>query len=71
MGLHITKTRKGSTRIRATGSDANGLFIAFMGDDSLKDAYAKKTGSEEFQRMVAEAMVARGLLPAPMVQSAL
>lgn len=56
MSLHISKSR-----IRATGSDANGLFIAFMEDEQLLEAERNKTGGEEFQRMIKEAIEARGL----------
>lgn len=58
MSIHISKNR-----IRATGSDANGLLIAMMSDGALLDAEHKKTGGEEFQRMVQEAIKARGLTP--------
>lgn len=56
MGIHVTKNK-----IRATGADANSLFIALMPDDQLLEAEQKKTGSEEFQRMVKEAIAARNL----------
>lgn len=56
MSIHITKNR-----IRATGSDANGLFIAMAPDDTLLEWEKNQTGSEEFQRMVKEAIKARGL----------
>jgi hypothetical protein len=51
-----------NNRIRATGSDANGLFIAFTSDKSLLKMDAEKIGSEEFQCMVKEALAARGYL---------
>lgn len=58
----ITVSKNGN-RIRATGSDANGLFIAFSSNDALLDWEQKKTGSEEFQKMVKEAIAARRLKP--------
>lgn len=56
MSIHISKNR-----IRATGSDANGLFIAMMSDETLLESAKSKTGSEQFQKMVLEAITARGL----------
>lgn len=56
MSIHITKNG-----IRARGRDANSLFIAMMPDDSLLEAFKNRTGSEEFQAMVKEAITARGL----------
>ena len=58
MGIHIKKNS-----IRATGSDANALLIAMASDDYLLKAQQNKTGNEEFQRMVIEAIDARGLKP--------
>ena len=60
MSLHISKNH-----IRATGSDANGLFIAMAPDEQLITWEKAKTGSEEFQRMVKEAIAARGLSKQP------
>jgi hypothetical protein len=57
MSIHISKNK-----IRATGSDANSLFIAIAPDETLLEWEKKKTGSEEFQRMVKEAIKARGLI---------
>lgn len=54
MALHILKKR-----IRATGSDANGLFIAMASDERLREWDQNQTGSPEFQRMVKEAIEAR------------
>jgi hypothetical protein len=56
MSLHISKNG-----IRATGNDANGLFIALMPDEVLVKAGETKMGDRNFQRMVEEAIVARGL----------
>lgn len=56
MSIHISKNK-----IRATGNDANGLFIAMAPNETLLDWFSKKTGSEQFQEMVKEAMIARGL----------
>lgn len=56
MSMHISKKR-----IRATGKDANGLFIAFMSDEDLLEAEKNKTGGEEFQQMIKEAIAARGI----------
>jgi hypothetical protein len=56
MSLHISKNS-----IRATGKDANGLFIALMSDRALLEAEKDKTGGEEFRRMVKEAIALRGL----------
>lgn len=47
--------------IRATGSDANSLFIAMSPDETLIKWDKQGHGSEEFQKMVKEALVARGL----------
>ena len=58
--MAIHKTKNG---IRATGRDANSLFIAFMDDDALLEAFKEKRGSEDFQQMIREAMVARGFDP--------
>ncbi len=60
MSLHISKNR-----IRAAGSDANGLFIAMSSDETLLAWAKQKHGSEEFQRMVKEAIAARNLSAAP------
>lgn len=46
-------------RIRATGADANGLFIAMASDETLAQWEREGTGSDEFQRMVKEAIAAR------------
>lgn len=54
MSIHFTK--KG---IHATGADANALFIAMAPDDQLAEWTISKTGSEDFQRMVREAISAR------------
>lgn len=54
MSIHISKNR-----IRATGSDANGLFIAMSPTETLIEWQKNKHGSEEFQRMVNEAIEAR------------
>lgn len=59
MSIHISN----NGRIRATGRDANGLFIALMPDERLIEAWKEKTGSEEFQQMVKEALDARRLKP--------
>jgi hypothetical protein len=56
MSLRISKNR-----IRATGDHANGLFIAFMDDEQLLKAEKDKMGDENFQRMIKEAIEARGL----------
>ncbi len=56
MSLHISKNR-----IRATGSHANGFFIAMTDDSTLLQWEKDKHGSEEFQQMVKEAIAARGL----------
>lgn len=56
MAIHISKNG-----IRATGGDANGLLIAMADDARLLDWEKKQTGSEAFQRMVKEAVAARGL----------
>lgn len=56
MAIHISKNR-----IRATGGDANGLFIAMSPDETLLEWEQQKHGSEEFQRMVKEAIAARRL----------
>lgn len=57
MSIHITKKR-----IRATGRDANGLFLAFSSDEQLLEWEAKKHGDETFQQMVKEAIAARNLV---------
>lgn len=49
--------------IRATGSDANGLFIAMSSDATLLEWDKIKHGGESFQKMVKEAMAARGIAP--------
>jgi hypothetical protein len=54
MGIHVTKNR-----IRATGTDANALFIAMMTYEQLIEAEAKQTGSDDFRRMIKEAIAAR------------
>ena len=54
MSIHISKNR-----IRATDSDANGLMIALSPDAQLQKWQTQKTGSEQFQRMVNEAIEAR------------
>jgi hypothetical protein len=56
MAIHISKNR-----IRASGNDANGLFIAMSSDEALLNWEEEKIGSEEFQRMVKEAVESRGL----------
>jgi hypothetical protein len=56
MSIHISKNR-----IRATGADANGLFIAMAPDDQLLEWERAKIGSEDFQRMVKEAIQARNI----------
>ncbi len=56
MSIHITKNR-----IRATGKDANALFICMAPDETLLEWEREKHGSEEFQQMVKEAIVARGI----------
>lgn len=56
MSIHISKNR-----IRATGGDANGFLIAMSLDKTLLDWEKSKTGSEQFQKMVKEAIAARGL----------
>ena len=56
MSIHINKNR-----IRATGNDASGLFIAMAPDATLIEWHQQKTGSESFQRMVEEAIAARGI----------
>lgn len=56
MSIHISKNR-----IRATGNDANGLFVAMASDEQLLDWDKSHHGSEDFQRMVKEAIAARGL----------
>lgn len=59
MAIHITNKH----RIRATGRDANGLLIAMASDDTLLKMEREKTGSEQFQTMVKEAIAARKLNP--------
>ena len=54
MSLHISKNR-----IRATGSDANALFIEMTPTETLFEWQKEKHGGEEFQRMVNEAIEAR------------
>lgn len=54
MSIHITKKS-----IRATGFDANGLFIAIQSDEQLAEMERNKTGSPRFQQMVKEAIAAR------------
>ena len=54
MSLHISKNR-----LRATGSDANALFIAMTPTETLIEWQKEKHGGEEFQRMVNEAIEAR------------
>lgn len=56
MSIHITKNR-----IRATGSDANALFIALASDEQVMEWASTNHGGEEFRRMVQEALCARGL----------
>lgn len=58
MSIHITKNR-----IRATGSDANALFIALTPDDSLLKQYHEKTGSEEYQACVVRELERRCIMP--------
>lgn len=62
MSLHISKD---GNRIRATGGHANGILIALSPDATLLKWENEKTGSEDFQRMVKEAITARGLTPLP------
>lgn len=56
MSIHITQNK-----IRVTGSDANGFLIAMASDQALLDWERQQIGSKEFQRMVKEAIRARGL----------
>jgi hypothetical protein len=56
MSIHISKNK-----IRATGSDANCLFIEMSPDETLLKWKKEKTGSKEFQRMVKEAIDLRGI----------
>lgn len=56
MSVHIT-----GNKIRATGKDANGLFIAMASDERLLEWNKKQTGSEEFRTMVKEAIAARNI----------
>ena len=56
MSIRITKNS-----IRATGGDANGLFIAMAPDETLIEWEKQKVGSEEFQKLVKAAIAARGL----------
>lgn len=58
MAIHISKN---GNRIRATGADANGFMIALATDEALLEMERTKFGSETFQRMVKEALAARGL----------
>ena len=57
MSIRISKNK-----ITATGSDANGLLIAMASDETLLEWEKEKHGSEEFQKMVTEAISARGLV---------
>lgn len=51
--------RISKNKIRATGSDANSLFIAMTPTKKLIEWQQEKFGGEEFQRMVNEAIKAR------------
>jgi hypothetical protein len=57
VSIHITKNR-----IRATGRDANGLFIAMASGEQLLKWESEKTRNEDFQRMVKEAIAARNMV---------
>jgi hypothetical protein len=57
VSIHFTKNH-----IRATGKDANGLFIAMAHDAQLIKWAEDKTGDSEFQKMVCEAIAARGIV---------
>lgn len=58
----MTAIKKDS--IRATGDDANALFISLACDQALEDWDREGHGSENFRRMVKEAIEARKLLKA-------
>lgn len=55
--MSITISSKGG--IRASGKDANGLFIAMAPDEQLLKWDQEGFGSEEFKRMLKEAIAAR------------
>jgi len=57
MSIHITKNR-----IRATGADANALLISMAPDEQLLKWDKEKFGSDDFQRIVKEAMAKRRLV---------
>ena len=56
MAIHVSKNK-----IRATGSEANSFLIALSNNETLLKWEKDKTGSEDFRRIVKEAIAARGL----------